>query len=132
MRKGLKLATIFVLLSLLIILYLKWPSVEPVTIYDFKVPDHLLPPNSVIVGDYWEQMTMAMNSMFQLATIAKVWNATIPIPFTGHSYLYGLPTGKQNLDTIYDIEKFLHLAEQFNITVLVYRLLFGIHYIDVK
>lgn len=62
-------------------------------------------------------MTMATNSMFQLATIAKVWNATIPIPFTADSYLYGLPTGKINLDAIYDIERLLHLAKQYDINV---------------
>ena len=81
-------------------------------------PEDSLPQISLLAGDYWEQMTMAMNSMFRLATIAKVWNATFPIPFTSDSHLYGLPTGKQNLDTIYDIKKLLHLVKlQFNITV---------------
>ena len=73
--------------------------------------------STLLVGDYWEKMTMATNSMFQLATIAKVWNATIPIPFTADSYLYGLPTGKINLDAIYDIERLLHLAKQYDINV---------------
>ena len=103
-------------------LYFKWAVnyLDPVSvpvIFDFKVPNHLLTPNSVLVGDYWEQMTMATSSMFQLATIAKVWNATIPIPFTADSYLYGLPTGNINLDAIYDIERLLHLAKQYNINV---------------
>ena len=121
-----KIALAFLFLVLVTSLYLQWAGSvrgavsvcpEPVAIYDFTVPDRLLPPNSVIVGDYWEKMTMAMNSMFQLATIAKVWNATLPIPFTGYSYLYGLPAGKLHLDSIYDIEKLLLLAKQFNITV---------------
>ena len=77
--------------------------------------------NSILVGNYWEKMTMAMNSMFQLATIAKMWNATIPIPFTTDSKLYGLPDGGLNLDItfIYDFRKLMYMcrAKQFNITM---------------
>ena len=76
--------------------------------------------NSILVGDYWEKMTMGMNSMFQLATIAKMWNATFPIPFTTNSKLYGLPDGGLNLDItfIYDFRKLMYMcrAKQFNIT----------------
>ena len=81
--KRLKIAAVWVLLVVMASgLYFKWHGavnyLDPVSvpvIFDFKVPNHLLPPNSVLVGDYWEQMTMATSSMFQLATIAKVWNA---------------------------------------------------------
>ena len=57
---------------------------------------------------------MAMNSMFQLATIAKMWNATIrPIPFTTNSKLYGLPDGGLNLDITfihYDFRKLMYMC----------------------
>ena len=119
-------AAVFALSAFAAILYLEHPCAveleftapEPIPAFESKVrPDSLPPANSVLAGDYWEKMTMAMSSMFQLSTIAKMWNATIPIPFTANSYLYGLPDGKLNLDIIYNIDRLLLLAKQFNITV---------------
>ena len=86
--KRLKIAVVCVLLVVLASLYFKWHGavnyLDPVSvpvIFDFKVPDRLLPPNSVLVGDYWEKMTMATNNMFQLATIAKVENTLMSYCF---------------------------------------------------
>ena len=61
---------------------------------------------------------MGMNSMFQLATIAKMWNATFPIPFTTNSKLYGLPDGGLNLDItfIYDFRKLMYMCRASNST----------------
>ena len=66
---------------------------------------------------------MAMNSMFQLATIAKEWNAIMPLSFTSNSFLYGLPvdqdtgTERQNLETMYNIEELVQLVEKFNLSM---------------
>ena len=89
--------------------------------YSDESPIYSQYSNSVLSGDYWEKITMAMNSMFQLAVIAKEWKARMPLPFTSDSFLYGLPTDqakgadRQNLETIYNIEKLVQLAEKFNL-----------------
>ena len=78
------------------------------------------PQNSVFAGEYWEKMTMAMDSMFTLAAIAKQWNASMPLPFTYNSFLFGLPTmtGK-NLDTIYNREGINALMKQYHLLPFV-------------
>ena len=70
--------------------------------------------NSVLAGEYWEKMTMAMNSLFTLAAVAKQWAANMPLPFTSDSFLFGLPTGK-NLDMIYDREGINALMKQYHL-----------------
>ena len=109
---------VFILTQHVWINYCNIPSVESAIIFQELDSPY---PNAVLSGDYWEKMTMAMNSMFQLATIAKEWNAAMPLPFTSDSFVYGLPTdratgaGRLKLDTIYNIEKLFQLMEKFNI-----------------
>ena len=73
--------------------------------------------NWVIAGDYWEKLTMGMNSFFDLATVAQQWNAAMSFPFTHNSFLYGLPAdGRRKLDTIYDTQGLNRLMTQYNIS----------------
>ena len=74
--------------------------------------------NWVIAGDYWEKLTMGMNSFFDLATVAQQWNAAMPFPFTYRSFLFGMPGyGRRKLDTIYDTQRLNRLMSQYNLSL---------------
>lgn len=74
--------------------------------------------NSVFAATYYEQLTMAMNSLFTLAAVAKHWNATLPLPFTSDSYLFGLPAGSRQikLSMVYDTARLDVLMKQYNLS----------------
>lgn len=44
----------------------------------------------VLGMNYWEQFNMAVRNFFKLACVAEQWNASVTMPFTAHSRLYGL------------------------------------------
>ena len=73
-------------------------------------------PNAVLAGDYWEKLTMSMNNLFDLVALADLWNATVPLPFTVNSYLYGIPTeNSRKLDIIYNTEELNALMVQWRL-----------------
>ena len=79
--------------------------------------------NSVKMGNryamalfYWEQLTMATNNWIQLALVAKYWGAYCIRPFTGRSFLYGLPSaGYHCVNVMYDPVELDHKLAEYSI-----------------
>ena len=60
---------------------------------DKVMRDYGISRNSFIMAlSYWEQLTMATNSMFGLINFARGWNARTVTPFTLNAEFYGLPS----------------------------------------
>ena len=63
--------------------------------------------NYVISIGYWEQLTMATDSLCELVNLARGWQSRVVTPFTHNSELYGLPsTGlTKPLSLYYDMKQ---------------------------
>ena len=94
--------------------------------------------NFVMSLSYWEQLTMATNSLCGLVNFARSWKSRVVLPFTLNAEFYGLPstvnfpsiTGTppiykkgptKSIDMLYDIETFNSdlLCKQYSLPPLV-------------
>ena len=82
--------------------------------------DH--PHRYVIEWLHWEQMTMAINSLVQLAWFTASWNAQTVEPFTQNGYFHGLIDRAHtclSMSTIFNMSKFNDMLVRHSIPPLV-------------